>query len=466
MSQIYKSPTAGGLPPTVLETITGNDGVPESAIAHNFNFLTANATPQFKGTTGTETLDFGLSNLLLGSDGSITSGIQNTSLGSTALSNLHTGNQNTALGYGAMANSSPDESANVAVGFNAGTSLSGNSNTLVGFQAGLTLASGNTAVGASALLSCEGNFNLALGNGAGTLYTTTESNNVLLNNIGVAGESNVMRLGNQGSGSGQQNKAFVAGIIGVTTSNSQLVTVDSTSGQLGAVSESTLPSLSFAPNAVVNLFEDFFVDTIVATQLQGSLPWTIANSGWALGAAGSISHPGIIVNTSMTSGVRSMILAATTFKLGAFLLGGGVLSLNWVFNIATLSNATNSYTLAVGISDTTSAAAATNGCWVQYSDALNSGNWTFNTASSSTATNSNSSVAVTLGWHNVNITVNANASSVAFSVDGTSLGTITTNIPTSGILPYLNVIFGAGTIAASTIQVDLMYLTQILTTPR
>jgi hypothetical protein len=73
------------------------------------------------------------------------------------------------------------------------------------------------------------------GYGAGYNYTGAESSNILVNHIGVTGESNVMRLGTSGSGNGQINKAYIAGTYGVTPGGTINVALVDSNGQLGSV---------------------------------------------------------------------------------------------------------------------------------------------------------------------------------------------------------------------------------------
>jgi len=58
----------------------------------------------------------------------------------------------------------------------------------------------------------------------------------LLSSQGVVGESNVMRLGSTGSGNGQVNKCFIAGVTGVTTGATPSVALVDTNGQFGSTS--------------------------------------------------------------------------------------------------------------------------------------------------------------------------------------------------------------------------------------
>ncbi len=242
MSQFFKITTAGNLPPTVVETITGNDGVAEAAVSNNFNILTAGTTLKFIGSAGTETIDFALQNLLLGSTGSaITTADSNVGLGYLSLTSLTTGDGN--LGIGQFAGASiTDGTQNITIGYNTGSLINHSfRNTAIGYNAlpsldSAALTGENTAIGSAAGLALlSGTNNIFIGYLAGSAYSSSESSNISIGSLGVVAESNTIRIGEQGSGLSQQNKIYIAGIAGVTTSNTNIVTLDTTTGQLGAV---------------------------------------------------------------------------------------------------------------------------------------------------------------------------------------------------------------------------------------
>lgn len=496
----------------VVETLTGNSGVATSS-SNNINIVTANSTVKFVGSGSTLTQDFGLTNLTLGSSlPALTSGDNNISLGKDVLKTLTSGSNN--IGAGSLTlQAITSGSSNVVFGFGAGRFLTtGSNNFLLGtgsgtnlttsasnigigssslgsFTTGTSNAGSNIGIGATAFPNLQtGIFNIGFGSSVGNTYTGAESSNILFSNIGVTGESNTIRLGTQGTGNGQQNKAFLAGVTGTTVASSAPVGVD-TNGQIsslgfgtssqvltstGAASSPTwqAPASQFTPNSVVTIFDDFFSNETVTSGLAiGQQVWTPGNAGNWTSANGvaTNAHPGVIGHTLMSVAAtnRSLMLGpGTTAPLSGFVLGGGEIILNWVFNITALSNGTNRYTLNLGIGDTLTTVAVANGCWISYSDNVNSGNWTFNTSAASSATNSNSAVAVTTGWHNAQVTINAAGTLVTFVMDGVTLGTIALTIPTLGILPFLSVLFSAGSVAAGTIQIDLFYLKQTLTTAR
>lgn len=269
--------------------------------------------------------------------------------------------------------------------------------------------------------------------------------------------------------------------IGGATSSTLANVTNGTTGQVLTANTGAAPTFqdisSPSASSIVNLFDDFVggYDVNNSPRYTSSLYWATATSGNTLGGtvfnSNSNAHPGIIQNLAFSTG--SVYVSWGNSSTGTIapylglLLGGGAITLTWIINIVNLSNGTNRYILRAGFGDTFNLDMA-NGVYFEYSDNVNSGNWTYKTADASSRTTSNSSVAVTTGWHNLSLTINAAASSVSFSVDGVSLGTaITTNIPTTNPLtPTLVFRREAGTIAAGTFLIDLFSMTQTLTTPR
>lgn len=164
-------------------------------------------------------------NLIIGPDAGAPamSGVDNTACGSGSLNGVTTGSSNTAVGSGSL-NSITTAANNVAVGVGA----------LLGLNTG---QGGNVAIGASALNGItDGRRNIGIGTVAGNALTATDSDNILIANTGVSGDVNTIRIGTQGTGAGQQNACFIAGIDGVTVTGSAVLC--SASGQLGTVPSS------------------------------------------------------------------------------------------------------------------------------------------------------------------------------------------------------------------------------------
>ncbi len=177
----------------------------------------------------------------------LTTASQNVGLGGQSLFRLTTGVNNIAVGY-YSGQSITSGRGNSCIGtIAAGELTTGSYNSLLGDNVAFSLVSGsgNTALGTETLGQLTtGSYNLAISGmdgsdptkSAGYEYTGAESSNIVIGNIGVTGESNVIRIGTQGSGVLQQASCWIAGIyntpIGATN---HIVSVDST-GQLGLTS--------------------------------------------------------------------------------------------------------------------------------------------------------------------------------------------------------------------------------------
>lgn len=180
----------------------------------------------------------------------------NIAIGDTALANSLTLSQTIAIGTLALASLTAGVSLCTAVGYRAGAGSTGTSNTIMGYDVlggagGAGASSQNSLVGdrAGQLISSAssnsglgyiclanlltGSSNVAIGASAGSSYASSESSNIVISNVGTAAESNVIRIGTQGAGAGQQNLCFIAGITGVTVVGAAVL-CDGT-GKLGTV---------------------------------------------------------------------------------------------------------------------------------------------------------------------------------------------------------------------------------------
>jgi Chaperone of endosialidase len=189
-----------GLSPKVLAVVPAPDGGYPGANTAEGDFAL------FSLTTGSSNTAIGFAAL-----GSNATGSQNTATGVFALINNTTGFQNAATGVQALF-SNTTGFHNAAAGFQALLSnTTGNHNTADGDNALVhdTTGSLNTAIGAHALdHNITGSSNVALGFQAG--FNITGSGNVCIgqNILGLAGESNVTRIGNIGA-TAQANNIFV-----------------------------------------------------------------------------------------------------------------------------------------------------------------------------------------------------------------------------------------------------------------
>ena len=200
--------------------------------------------PRNDGFRNTGTGYSALNHLTSGNDNTATgfwalfsdiTGSFNTATGAFSLTLNTNGAQNTAIGYGALVRntSGSNNTANGAQALLKNTTGSGNvANGVIALFSNTTGAS-NVAEGFDALFNnTTGNSNIGIGLGAGA-NLNTGSNNIDIGNLGVAGESSTIRIGERGT----HTTTYVAGIHGTTATNGLAVFVDM-NGKLGTVTSS------------------------------------------------------------------------------------------------------------------------------------------------------------------------------------------------------------------------------------
>ena len=218
-----KGSGGGGSLPVTVPTTFNTDSTPATPSANQIKIKAqpnAGSTITFSGAGDTVTFsltDGPKSNILLGQlAGNLgVTGTSNVGIGFATLNSLSSGVNNSAYGYSSMAGLT-----------------SGGLNCAYGTQTLNTLTSGtlNCAFGAAIGINLKtGSRNLFLGSAAGgtavgDAYSGAESNNILIANVGVPGESNVCRIGTQGSGAGQVSQCFLAGVLNTNSGRTVKVT--------------------------------------------------------------------------------------------------------------------------------------------------------------------------------------------------------------------------------------------------
>jgi hypothetical protein len=260
---------------------------------------------------------------------------------------------------------------NVAVGNDAlGMITTGPSNTAIGSGALSveTTGTGNTAVGFGALENLiTGQYNIGVGTVTGSNYVGAESSNILIGSLGVAAESNTIRIGIQGSGAGEQNTCYIAGITGVSVANENIVTIDTATGQLG--------SIAVPPSGIITLDGNSGSATGSTVTVEGGNNITTSGAGSTLtvnvsgttdtslllgNGTGSISSLGAATDGQLPIGSTGVnpVLAALTAGTGINITNGaGSITIDSTVTsgIVTIDGDTGSVTGAtVKISGTTS----------------------------------------------------------------------------------------------------------------
>lgn len=218
-------------------------------------------------------------------------------------------------------------------------------------------------------------------------------------------------------------------------------------------------------------FNDFF--SPVATQNDGN--GVVANN--SSGTTGNApltaaNHPGEI---SMTTGTGTTNAARIISCTTCFTFGGGATSFEMgATSSATLSDGTDSYQFVAGFLDGATVNQIDGAYFLYDSQGASTGsaasaNWQIVTVSNSTRTFTTTSTAYAVNTYNkLKIEVNAAGTQVNFFIDGTLVGTHTTNIPTGtartfGFGSYI--VKSAGT-SSRTVTADYMEIKQLFTTPR
>lgn len=189
-----------------------------------------------------------------------------------------------------------------------------------------------------------------------------------------------------------------------------------------------------------------------------------ANGGTATYASSVAGGPGIIsleTGTIATNGSVNCFVTAGN----RIVLGGGEIRIRHRIRVPTLSDGTNTFTLVHGLRNVITGLASDIVCAV-YTHGTNSGNWQLLTRSASTTTTVNGTAGpVANTWTTLEFVINSAATSIQLFVDGVSMGTSTTNIPTVAMGMQAMITKSAGT-TNRTLQVDLVQMKQSLTTAR
>jgi hypothetical protein len=239
---------------------------------------------------------------------STATGIGNVGVGYQALGAVTTGLGNLGVGYQALSTITTGQ-YNVGLGVQALKVCTGSQNTAVGAgcMLAVTTGSNNTAIGENALSTLStGSYNCCFGFSAGQTYTGGESNNIVIGyNVPITpGESNVLRIG---SG---MTACVISGIAGVTVANQQMVTVNSSTGQLGSAAITSIIWSAASSATTISLGNGYYANN-ASTAVAFTLPATptaggtfkiagVGAAGWSIGQTGSQTI--IYGNKSTTAG--------------------------------------------------------------------------------------------------------------------------------------------------------------------
>lgn len=226
---------------------------------------------------------------------------------------------------------------------------------------------------------------------------------------------------------------------------------------------STAVLLSVNPVSRIRMVDDWIGGT------GGSLNWTVANTGTGAAptmlAAPNTTNQGVVsMNTGTTATGRSALYLTSTIGTGTMRPYAGAFSQTWYLQVPVLSTGTDRFAFRCGFGDSITADFA-NGVYFEYDDSV-SANWLTKTASASTRTTTGSGVAVSAGsWVKLEIFTDDASVSFSYAINGTTVSTISSNMPALDISPVVHVIKSIGTTARS-VYVDYYVLNYNLATTR
>lgn len=207
----------------------------------------------------------------------------------------------------------------------------------------------------------------------------------------------------------------------------------------------------------------FLFDDFISNSTAGNIGWTtnVLSGGTIAITTSESNHSGIM---RLSTG-SSSATAHAVFHLGtaSLYIGNGQITIETLIRIDTLSTSSERYIIRVGLGDTTNTTFS-NGIFFEY-DESTSQYWRICSSASGSSTKTNTAVDVDVPeWVKLKIVINAAGNSVQYFLNGSSVGTITTNIPTT-TSPRLQIVKSVGT-TARTLDIDYYSLDISLTNSR
>lgn len=313
--QVLTATTGGAVswasPATASITINGDTGSITGStlkIFANQAAINSGSTVSFTntGTTSTFNVSDSNNNTLIGknSGNATVSGANNSAYGLQSLQNLSSGHENSMFGVNCgqhLTSGFSNCCLGVATFVTATTS---SQNTLIGNNSGNLITTGtgnNCAFGFQTINQLQtGSFNCVAGYQAGTNYTSTESNNILLNNAGTLGESNVLRIGSgTGTGSQQLSEAFISGINGVTSANPLLVTTNSATDQMGVIATGNNGVLITSSTGVPTFLANGTTGQVLTATTGGPASWVTPANAFAYTNVTNAMSPYTVLSTDV-----------------------------------------------------------------------------------------------------------------------------------------------------------------------
>lgn len=223
----------------------------------------------------------------------------------------------------------------------------------------------------------------------------------------------------------------------------------------------------------VEFFDDCFgAVTVDGTSASQFLCGNVSGTGAAISNV-SVAETGIFgiqsLDTGSTSTGRSSLFSGRGSAGAALILGQGTTKIKTKIKIPTLSTSGERYKILFGFIGDCTTSTVNDGVYFEYAEA-SSTSWRMCTSNDGTRTETNSTVTVGAGaWIRLEIIINSTATLANYILNGSTIGTASTNIPTTAandpVSPVLGIWKSNGSTSRS-VQTDYVGFSAELTTAR
>ena len=265
---------------------------------------------------------------------------------------------------------------------------------------------------------------------------------------------------------------FTSSTDPVTYTKLNLIANPTAQVDAGAITSRELNSsvLLADPATQAVFYEDFLGDTSANSLIGNTAMTTLVNGAAAAVAmtASTAGRAGTVLFTDTTAATGYCFIRGAASK-GAWIAGSGAISWEWaVYAPSRVSDVTDNYELYVGLANgAATGAEPTDGVYFFYNYATSTGKWVGKTAIGSVRTSVVSTTTVAINtWYTLKATINALGTSVEFFINGVSIGTSTTNLPTAALTPICGMNTTAGTATSITMLADWCKVIQTFTNSR
>lgn len=264
----------------------------------------------------------------------------------------------------------------------------------------------------------------------------------------------------------------VAALPGVLEANSLYLVRVGTGFTLYATNDSgTVIAYPLNESAAKSFRERFRVSTdCIASTNTSDFAYTVSGTSAAFSsvATGSDNAVGLLRAALGTTATGRASIGSPNLAVLRF--GLGVATFDTILRLAALSTATDTYSIRAGFIDSITGESV-DGAFFRYTHSVNGGRWQSVCRSNNVETAVDTGIAVVAGGAliDMKVVVNAAGTSAAFTIDGTVVATITTNIPVAagretgyGVMALRSV----GTVAINCYDCDALDVQYDFTTTR